>query len=414
MMSSKPVLPKKYDRVELSDFDLEISPPNLTFGINHELAPVDVELRQDLALKNAGSFDDIHVVVSSVVSPGSSFKFRVKIRDRKHFVLKPGEVKTVSIMLNILCTTTVRFDISLKTWKEGGVGAKEVLLHFEMESEQTTKLDLDEIEIGDEIGRGGSFTAHRGGYRGREVAVRDWFYREEDLTLNRYVDDALNMLRRIQHRAVVEFIGAVLQPSRFIVVTEMLQLGNYYQALANHPNEFTEGLKVKCLLNIASAVLYLHDSRIIHRNIKPSKIGMVSLDMRADICAKLMDPTMAIDLGQEETIHDPVIVGTPLYMAPEVLNDLPFGTSADVYSFAMTMNEVFSGEDPFQGEVFQSFADFREARTAREHLQVPQACPPEIAEMIERCSNAQPSTRPSFYVIHSFLLNYFNRNFVAH
>jgi proprotein convertase subtilisin/kexin type 5 len=98
------------------------------------------------------------------------------------------------------------------------------------------------------------------------------------------------------------------------------------------PLEFD--FKVKVALDAARAIRFLHQNNILHRDIKPDNLLIMSLDLNAPVAAKLTDfgTSRAVSkLTNQYTTG----IGTPSYMAPEILSKKPYDTKADVYRYDM-------------------------------------------------------------------------------
>jgi serine/threonine-protein kinase CTR1 len=92
-------------------------------------------------------------------------------------------------------------------------------------------------------------------------------------------------------------------------------------------------------------------------------------------------------------------VGSPFYMAPEVLVDKEYDEKADVYSFAVVVWEVLSGEEPYKDE-FQSFEELVEAITLDNQRPAMQAWfPPTLRAFLDSLWADSPEKRPSFQFI---------------
>jgi serine/threonine protein kinase len=121
---------------------------------------------------------------------------------------------------------------------------------------------------------------------------------------------------------------------------------------------------------------------IVHRDLKPSNL---LIDNRG--CARVADFGLARGPAVQESLYQPgVLMGTPLYMAPEQFED-PHGvdTRADIYSFGATFYHALTGKPPFEGET--AFSILYKHKT--EPLVSPQARKPELSrrtsELLERC-----------------------------
>ena len=118
--------------------------------------------------------------------------------------------------------------------------------------------------------------------------------------------------------------------------------------------------RLRTALHIASAIMYMHSKRLIHRDLKTSNIG---IDTRNEV--KLFDLGLSrlLPVGKDEisiggssrdstvagSLHDGYVmsrVGTKFYMAPEVRRKNPYSLSADVYSFGIVLWELLSLSTP--------------------------------------------------------------------
>ena len=137
------------------------------------------------------------------------------------------------------------------------------------------------------------------------------------------------------------------------------------------------------MIDVSSAMKVLHQSMIIHRDLKPENILVVSLEPHSEICAKLSDfgTTRDVNLSPEEGVVS--VVGSPLFMAPEVLTGKPYDKSVDVYSFAKVMFVTLTGRIPHSMS-----------------SEIPTEIPPVLGELMRECWSNQPSERPSFDCIH--------------
>lgn len=141
--------------------------------------------------------------------------------------------------------------------------------------------------------------------------------------------------------------------------------------------------QLKVGVDIASAIEYLHDNRIIYRDIKPSNIGF---DKTGTL--KLFDFGLAVKLPMQDDLDQtykfPGRAGTRRYMSPEVLLERPYNVKADVYSFSVLLWEILSLRKPKLPE-------------ANLHVHVPivkASWPTELKELLKRGLRTDLSSRP--------------------
>lgn len=127
--------------------------------------------------------------------------------------------------------------------------------------------------------------------------------------------------------------------TEFGVVTEFAQ-GELFEIL-EEDKKMSEDQIRKIALQLAQALYYLHSNRIIHRDMKPQNILIGSGGV-----IKLCDFGFARAMSQS-TVVLTSIKGTPLYMAPELVQDQPYNHSVDLWSFGIILYELFVGEPPF-------------------------------------------------------------------
>jgi len=109
--------------------------------------------------------------------------------------------------------------------------------------------------------------------------------------------------------------------------------------------------RLKVCADIASAFSYLHERRLLYRDLKPQNLGF---DIQGNI--KLFDFGLAREIpkGGDDSSIDEVYelsggTGSLRYMAPEVANYRPYNLKADVYGFTMVMYETLALKKPFEG-----------------------------------------------------------------
>jgi len=243
-----------------------------------------------------------------------------------------------------------------------------------------TELSPGELKLGSRIGEGAFGVVFSGEYRGRKVAIKKLKNQNpapQDLaTLKR----ELANVARLRHSSIVHFFGAIVTPGNLSIVTELCPYGSFSRAMKEHPKEFNDALKIKCLINVSSGLVYLHQQGVIHRDIKPDNVLIVSLQPRSEICAKLTD--FGVSRAVDPSSGASTIAGTPGFMAPEVACGKKYDKSVDVYSLAILVFFAFGGK-----------------------------VPPVIEELMKKCRSLNPSERPSSSAVLAFFEKYFKEHF---
>ena len=165
---------------------------------------------------------------------------------------------------------------------------------------------------------------------------------------------------------IVPFIGGAMSPDKFCVLTEFVP-GPSLETLivAGSTAGVAPIVKVRMMRDIARGMAVVHEHNIIHRNLKPSNI-MVALHFEDPVLCQVTD------FGFSRVVSDQTVaaatrteaVGTPLFMAPEVLAGSKNYTSAvDVFSFAIICAEIWNGMRAYSEMEFSDMIVFMNAVT---------------------------------------------------
>ncbi|KAJ3606546.1 hypothetical protein NHX12_026067 [Muraenolepis orangiensis] len=191
------------------------------------------------------------------------------------------------------------------------------------------------VKIGE--GSTGVVCIARERHTGRRVAVKMMDLRKQqrrELLFNEVV-----IMRDYRHQNVVQMFRSALVEEELWVIMEYLQGG----ALTNIVNETR--LNEEQIATVCEAVLqalsYLHSQGVIHRDIKSDSI-LLALDGRV----KLSDFGFCAQIS-EDIPRRKSLVGTPYWMAPEVVSKTPYGTEVDVWSLGIMVVEMVDGEPPY-------------------------------------------------------------------
>lgn len=112
-------------------------------------------------------------------------------------------------------------------------------------------------------------------------------------------------------------------------------------------NSFTEGQAADIVSQIMLGLNYMHLQSITHRDMKPENILLVKED---DDCfdIKIADLGFAQKFDKEKGLE--LVLGTPLYMAPELVQHERYSEKVDVWSLGVIVYQLLSGKTPFDGK----------------------------------------------------------------
>jgi len=183
---------------------------------------------------------------------------------------------------------------------------------------------------------------------------------------------------QLRHQAVVAVHDLVEREDALYLVTEFVDGADLAKLLKTGPLP-PDGVALVGA-RVAEALEYVHFQRLLHRDVKP---GNVMISTEGEV--KLLDFGIAKDQTQGDLTKEGVLVGSPAYMAPEVLLGEEEDPTADVWALGVTLYELASGRKPFRGssskELFQAV---RSGRFPRLRSVAP-GVSRRLARAIERC-----------------------------
>jgi fused len=170
----------------------------------------------------------------------------------------------------------------------------------------------------------------------------------------------------------------------FCVVTEFAQ-GELFEILEDD-RSLGEPEVRKIAQQLVHALYYLHSHRIIHRDMKPQNI-LIS----ANGIVKLCDFGFARSMSTN-TIVLTSIKGTPLYMAPELVQELPYNHTVDLWSLGVIIYELFVGTPPFYTNSIYTLIHL----IVKDPVKFPDNMSPEFKSFLQGLLNKTPSERLSW------------------
>ena len=136
------------------------------------------------------------------------------------------------------------------------------------------EIKFSDITILEMIGEGSFGQVYKGVLYGNDVAVKFLRLKHSGLAMQEFEQES-RIMRKLRHPNIVEYLGAVYQPSNCCIITEYLPNGSLEDLLHNKRKD-NKQLSIKRIIqyakDICRALSWLHHKNVIHRDLKPANI----------------------------------------------------------------------------------------------------------------------------------------------
>ncbi|KAH0891060.1 hypothetical protein HID58_053489 [Brassica napus] len=242
--------------------------------------------------------------------------------------------------------------------------------------------------LGDEIGKG----AYGRVYIGLDLENGD-FVAIKQVSLENIVQEDLNtimqeidLLKNLNHKNIVKYLGSLKTKTHLHIILEYVENGS----LANiiKPNKFgpfPESLVTVYIAQVLEGLVYLHEQGVIHRDIKGANILTTKEGL-----VKLADFGVATKLNEAD-VNTHSVVGTPYWMAPEVIEMSGVCAASDIWSVGCTVIELLTCVPPYY-DLQPMPALFRIVQD--DSPPIPDSLSPDITDFLGQCFKKDSRQRP--------------------
>ncbi|XP_073129923.1 MAP3K epsilon protein kinase 1-like [Henckelia pumila] len=242
--------------------------------------------------------------------------------------------------------------------------------------------------LGDEIGKG----AYGRVYKGLDLENGD-FVAIKQVSLENIAQEDLNtimqeidLLKNLNHKNIVKYLGSLKTKTHLHIILEYVENGS----LANiiKPNKFgpfPESLVAVYIAQVLEGLVYLHEQGVIHRDIKGANILLTKEGL-----VKLADFGVATKLNEAD-LNTHSVVGTPYWMAPEVIEMSGVCAASDIWSVGCTVIELLTCVPPYY-DLQPMPALFRIVQD--EHPPIPDGISADLTDFLRQCFKKDARQRP--------------------
>jgi serine/threonine protein kinase len=250
--------------------------------------------------------------------------------------------------------------------------------------ENPKKLYLNPRKIGE--GAAGEVFLAKSAASGKEVAIKKMKLNAQNLKL---LTEEIHIMKESAHNNVVRYFESFRVDDKLWVVMEFMDGGCLTEILEQFENvKMNEEQIAWVCRETLNGLAYIHSLHRVHRDIKSDNI---LLGTRGEV--KIADFRYAAQLTSQKTKRN-TIVGTPYWMAPELIRGQNYDTKVDIWSLGIMVMEMAQGEPPYM-EFPPLRALFLITTKGIPDLNEPQKWSQPFREFVSLCLEKDPEKRPS-------------------
>ncbi|CAL8462240.1 g1771 [Coccomyxa elongata] len=217
---------------------------------------------------------------------------------------------------------------------------------MEGEGSGTPQVLIGDWVLGNKIGAGSFAVVWRAKHAltGQLVAIKEISTDKLNKKLKQSLESEVSILKQITHKNIVQLLEVIEVRDRMYLVMEYCSGGDLSKYIRRH-KRIPEASARALLRQLAAGLRELWSRNLVHRDLKPQNLLLSTT--KSGALLKIADFGFARSLqpqGLAETL-----CGSPLYMAPEILQFHKYNAKADLWSVGTILFELVVGKPPFNG-----------------------------------------------------------------
>lgn len=210
----------------------------------------------------------------------------------------------------------------------------------------------ENYKVGKKIGQGSFGKVYEATHKSTGVkwAIKSINKEKAGSSALKLVEREVSILKRVSHPHVITLNEVIESPKKMYLVMELCTGGELADVL-KEKKYFSEVETKQIMERLASGIAYLHKNGIVHRDMKLENVLMAESPDNPDdkLHVKVTDFGLSVAKGgvtPDSMMQD--FCGTPIYMAPEILDNKSYSQQCDVWALGIIMYTLLCGYPPFR------------------------------------------------------------------
>lgn len=228
----------------------------------------------------------------------------------------------------------------------------------------------------------------------KQMAVKQAMCTDEKTIEN--VKKEVEILCELRHPRIVQYLGHHADVPNIQIMLEYMSGGSIDGHLKSSDSPFSEERTKRYTKDVMEGLRYLHEKKIIHRDIKGANILIDGEDR-----AKLADFGLSKIMETNKSAH--TFAGSPVFMSPEMimtdLNQTGHGLKTDIWSMGCVVVQMLSKYPPWKGKCDARISQFKLMQLIAECKEPEYTLPDGVSQtardFLNQCFVTEPKDRPS-------------------
>ncbi|KAM6180393.1 serine/threonine-protein kinase Nek5 [Erethizon dorsatum] len=249
---------------------------------------------------------------------------------------------------------------------------------------------MDKFDVIKVIGEGAFGKAYlaKGKSDSKHCVIKEISFAKMPIHAKEASEKEVILLAKMKHPNIVAFFDSFQEGNRLFIVMEYCDGGDLMKRIHRQRGVlFGEDQILGWFVQISLGLKYIHDRKILHRDIKAQNIFLSKNEM----VAKLGDFGVARVLNNSMELAR-TCIGTPYYLSPEICQNQPYDHKTDIWSLGCVLYELCTLKHPFEGRNLHQLAlRICQARVAP----IPPGFSRDLRRLVPQLLQASPRDRPS-------------------